>query len=110
MEREGLSSTHPDTLSGGLGISLDTRFASLPKFSDRANYPGQSNDFDLKRCGDCETTCRLYRFSGVNSLAAPIASCHRPLKTSCRLNYVEQKVDESSVTRRFRSRSDRNLR
>ncbi len=29
VEREGLSSTRPDTLSGGLNKSLDTRFASL---------------------------------------------------------------------------------
>lgn len=74
VEREGLSSTQPDTLSGGLDISLDTRFASLPKFSDRASYSTQSNDFDLKRCGDCETTCRLYRLPGVNSPAAQIVS------------------------------------
>ena len=59
VEREGLSSTLPDTLSGGLDMSLDARLHHCPKFSDGASYSTQSNDFDLKRCVGCETTCRL---------------------------------------------------
>lgn len=55
VEREGLSSTLPDTLSGGLDMSLDARLHHCLKFSDGASYSSQSNDFDLKSGVDCAT-------------------------------------------------------